>query len=186
MRPRRIAAAVLAASALASPGLAATLVAPVIQPPAAPPPTHIQSPAPNPLAALGYAVTIKRLDRVMAVYAPDVVAYDAGSRQLYKGADAYRKAWQDRLARYHGPTTFNGDGGTLVAEDDMMSSYGAWRIDSHDAAGAPMQDTAQVLDVFRKQAGAWKIVRETISWRTGPPRAGQLHAASVWSARASA
>jgi ketosteroid isomerase-like protein len=113
----------------------------------------------------------------MAIYAPDVVAYDAGSGQLYRGADAYRKAWQDRLARYHGLTTFNGDAGTLVAEDDMISSYGAWRIDSHDASGAPTEDTAKVLDVFRKEAGAWKIVQETITWRSGPARLGQLHAA---------
>lgn len=139
-----------------------------IAPPAASPPTHIQSSAPGELAAFGYAISMKRIERVMAIYAPDVVAYDAGSGQLYKGADAYRKAWQDRLARYHGVTTYDGNVGTLVAEDDMMSSYGAWRIDSHDASGAPMEDTAKVLDVFRKQGGAWKIVQETITWRTTP------------------
>lgn len=183
MRLRRMASAILAASALASPALAASPAAPAIQPPAASPPTHIQSSAPGAIAAFGYAVSLKRIERVMAIYAPDVVAYDAGSGQLYKGADAYRKAWQDRLARYHGLTTFNGDGGTLVAEDDMMSSYGAWRIDSHDASGAPTEDTAKVLDVFRREAGAWKIVQETITWRTAAPRLGQLHAAMKFGPR---
>ncbi len=184
MRFRRIAPAVLAALALAPSAVAASPVVPAIAPPALSPPTHIQSTAPGELAAFGYAVSLKRIERVMAIYAPDVIAYDAGSGQLYKGADAYRKAWLDRLARYHGLTTFNGDGGTLVAEDDMMSSYGAWRIDSHDASGAPLQDSAKVLDVFRRQAGAWKIVQETITWRTGAPRPGQLHAASTRSNRA--
>jgi ketosteroid isomerase-like protein len=148
------------------------------------PPTHIQSSAPGELVAFGYAVSLKRIERVMAIYAPDVVAYDAGSGQFFRGADAYRKAWQERLARYHGLTTFDGSFGTLVAEDDRVSSYGVWRIDSHDASGAPTQDTAQVLDVFRKQAGAWKIVQETITWRPRPPRPGQLHAAATRSARA--
>ena len=141
------------------------------------PPTHIQSIAPGAIAAFGYAVSLRRIERVMAIYAPDVVAYDAGIGQLYRGADAYRHAWQDRLARYHGLTTFNSDSGTLVAEDNMISSYGVWQIDSHDASGAPTEDTANVLDVFRKEAGAWKIVQETITWRTGAPRTGQLHAA---------
>jgi ketosteroid isomerase-like protein len=177
MRLRRLAAAILAASALALPALAAIPAVPAIQPPAVSPPTHIQSIAPGALAAFGYAVSLKRIERVMAIYAPDVVAYDAGSGQLYKGADAYRKAWQDRLARYHGLTTFNSDSGTLVAEDNMISSYGVWQIDSHDASGAPTEDTAKVLDVFRKEAGAWKIVQETITWRSGPARLGQLHAA---------
>jgi ketosteroid isomerase-like protein len=185
MRLRRLGAVILAASALASPALAAIPAVPAIQPPVASPPTHIQSSVPGELA-FGYAVSLKRIERVMAIYAPDVIAYDAGSGQLYKGAAAYRKVWQDRLARYHGLTTFNGDGGTLVAEDDMISSYGAWRIDSHDASGAPTEDTAKVLDVFRKEAGAWKIVQETITWRTGSPRPGQLHAALTRSARASA
>ena len=177
MRPRRLGAAILAASALTLPALAASPVVPAIAPPAASPPTHIQSSAPGEIAAFGYAVSLRRLDRVMAIYAPDVVAFDAGIGQLYRGADAYRHAWQDRLARYHGLTTFNGDAGTLVAEDDMISSYGAWRIDSHDASGAPTEDTAKVLDVFRKEGGAWKIVQETITWRSGPARLGQLHAA---------
>ena len=184
--PVCVATALASAAALtAASAFAASPVVPAIAPPAASTPTHIQSSAPGELAAFGYAVSQKRIERVMAIYAPDVVAYDAGSGQLYKGADAYRKVWQDRLARYHGLTTFNGDGGTLVAEDDMISSYGAWRIDSHDAAGAPTEDTAKVLDVFRKQGGAWKIVQETITWRT-TPRAVQLHATSASSARASA
>ena len=186
MRFGRIAPAVLAAFALAPAVAAASPTISAVQPPAVSPPTHIQSSAPGALADFGYAVSLRRIERVMAIYAPDVVAYDAGSGQLYRGADAYRKVWEDRLARYHGLTTFNGDAGTLVAEDNMISSYGVWRIDSHDASGVPTRDTAQVLDVFRKQAGAWKIVQETITWRTGPPRPGQLHASSVRSARASA
>ena len=186
MRLTRIAPAILAACALAPAVAVATPVISAIAPPAVSPPTHIQSSAPGEIAAFGYAVSMKRIERVMAIYAPDVVAYDAGSGQRYKGAEAYRRAWQDRLARYHGFTTFDSNGGTLVAEDDMISSYGAWRIDSHDASGAPTEDTAKVLDVFRKQGGAWKIVQETITWRTAPPHPAQLHAAAARPTRASA
>ena len=54
------------------------------------------------------AVNAKDVDAIMKVYVPDasLVVFDVVPPRQYRGADAYRKDWQDFFALFKGPVKF--------------------------------------------------------------------------------
>jgi ketosteroid isomerase-like protein len=164
-KPAAIAGAVAVALPMTSPAVAAPSMPP--QPPHATLGGALSG-LPAVMARFGYALSQKQVDGVMAVYAPDVVAYDVSRGVTYHGVSEYRQDWQDRIARYHGLTTTSGDAGTIYAAGDIAWIYGLWRIDSHDAAGREIEDTARATYVLRRIDGVWRIADETVAWRDAP------------------
>ena len=106
------------------------------------------------------------VDGIMAIYAPDVVAYDVVPPLQYVGADAYRKDYQEILGQYEGPleieirdlhivvggtvayaTAFERIGGTLkngqradlwIRDTSCFQKInGKWK-DTHDHASVPV------------------------------------------------
>ncbi len=58
------------------------------------------------IADFGKAFAARDINAIMALYAPDVIAYDLVPPLQYVGKDAYRKDFEDFLAQYKGPARF--------------------------------------------------------------------------------
>ncbi len=116
----------------------------------------------------GGALATRQLDKIMAVYSPDVAAYDtAHGGTAYAGAADYRKAWRARLAAFVGPLNVIVTPGDYVVAGDVAYGLNTWRIGT---TGGRPDAVARVTDILRKDAGAWRIVQEHVSWQAAPPQ----------------
>ena len=139
------------------------------------PVAHAAVPAPDDAKVIrglemdfGWAVATRKLDKIMAVYAPDVAAYDtARGGSAYAGAADYRKAWEARLAAYSGPLSVVVTPGDFVVAGDVAYGLNTWRIGT---IGGRQDSVARVTDILRKDNGAWRIVQEHVSWQAAPPK----------------
>ena len=55
---------------------------------------------------LASAIRAKNMDRVMSLYAPNIVSFDLDLPLRYAGADRKLRAWQEVFAAYSGPIAY--------------------------------------------------------------------------------
>jgi ketosteroid isomerase-like protein len=114
-------------------------------------------------ARFAAAVEARNVDGIMRGYAPDVFVFDLVPPRQYVGAAAYRKDWQAFLGGYKGPIKFTiGDLDVNVA-GPMAYSHSIQTVSGKDASGKELTIVVRVTDVYRKTAGAWRIVHEHVS-----------------------
>ena len=111
------------------------------------------------------AVKAKDLDAIMQVYVPDqsLVVFDVVPPRQYVGAAAYRKDWQEFLAMFPGPITFEVSELAVGVDHDMAYSHSIQRVAGADKQGKTLDLTARVTDVYKKVKGRWLIVHEHVS-----------------------
>lgn len=112
------------------------------------------------------AFAAEDIDGVMSVYSRsgDLFVFDAVPPRQYVGWDAYKRDFQALFAAYPGraPSTMSDLHLTVVGP----VAYGR-NIQTNDVTaknGAKVRLVVRVTDVFRKQAGGWKIVQEHVSF----------------------
>lgn len=110
----------------------------------------------------------KNVSGIMRLYAPDVLAFDAYIPRQYKGAAAYRKAYEGFFAAYPGPISSSFQDFTLKTAGTIayMHLIETWTVT--DAKGKKTTVTFRVTDVWRKIGGKWLIVHEHISYPVDP------------------
>jgi len=103
------------------------------------------------------------LERIMAAYAPDVLAYDAIAELQFKGAEAYREHWQACAAMCPGPMVFEVHDLAIEAGDDI--AFGHYLVRCGMVRDDGTEDTGYMRATFccRKRAGRWQIVHEHFS-----------------------
>lgn len=108
------------------------------------------------------AVNAKDIDGVMAVYAPDVIAFDVVPPLQYVGAEAFRKAWQEVFERYQ-VIQYEVRHLNIIAGDDVAFSYSLNR-------NSGILNNAQKVDFwlrwtacYRKADDKWRIAHLQIS-----------------------
>jgi uncharacterized protein (TIGR02246 family) len=109
------------------------------------------------------AARAKDLARIMAFYAPDVVAFDAILALQFKGAEAYGKHWEACLAMCPGPMTFKVHELNIAARDDMAFAHYLARCGGTDASGEEKSGWMRATVCCRKAGGRWRIVHEHYS-----------------------
>ena len=107
------------------------------------------------------AIRSKNLDRLMACYADDVIAYDMMPPLEYRGAYAYRAAWAQGLSA---------SGGFVLELPELHIQADAEVAFAHALAhfdvtsdGKRMQGWFRWTAGFCRRGGAWKIVHEQTS-----------------------
>ena len=116
------------------------------------------------------AVKSRNVDTIMAFYPSDesLVAYDAFPPRQYRGAAAYRKAYEGFFAAYPGPVTSEISDVRIVAEGTLAF---ASAIDRWLATGGDGKSTEMVFRTtvgLRKVNGRWLIVHEHLSVPVDP------------------
>jgi uncharacterized protein (TIGR02246 family) len=109
------------------------------------------------------ALKAKDMDRIMAQYAPDVIAFDAVGALQFKGAPEYRAHWERCFE--HCP----GDGFFEVHElhVEVSSELGYSRMLNHcggpNAEGQMQTAWMRATRVWGRRNGEWRVIHEHFS-----------------------
>lgn len=105
------------------------------------------------------------IDAIMKNYISDksFVIFDVVPRKEYRGADTYRKDWEDFFSHFKGtPKIVISDLG-ITADNNIGFSHSIQHVTGTDKQGHPVDRTVRVTDGYRKIGGKWLIALEHIS-----------------------
>lgn len=114
-------------------------------------------------ASWQHALEARDLDGIMAVYAPDVVAYDIAPPLQFDGADAYRKDYSDLLSQFRGPVRSAIPTVHIDQSGDTAFAFGLERLRGTMTDGAPVDMWVRFTDGWKREKGRWLIVHEHVS-----------------------
>lgn len=103
------------------------------------------------------------IDRVMAAYAPDVLAFDAIAQLQFKGARAYREHWQACAAMCHGPMVFEVHDLAVEAGDQIAFGHYLVRCGTIGDDGKEDAGYMRATICCRRAGGTWQIAHEHFS-----------------------
>jgi ketosteroid isomerase-like protein len=111
------------------------------------------------------AFEAKDVNGVMSMYAPGaaLTSYDIVPPLQYKGADAYRKDYEELFAQFDGPLHVELRDGHLETGRDIAFAYGLERMTGKLKDGSPVDTWMRYTEGLKRIDGQWKVVHEHIS-----------------------
>jgi ketosteroid isomerase-like protein len=103
------------------------------------------------------------LDGIMAMYGPDLVAYDIVPPLQYVGTKAYRKDYEQFLAQYSGPIDVEFRDLHIVAGNGVAFATALERMSGTLKNGQKSEIWVRATTGFRKIKGKWLDVHDHIS-----------------------
>jgi uncharacterized protein (TIGR02246 family) len=105
------------------------------------------------------------IDAIMKNYVPDqsLIIFDVVPRKEYRGADTYRKDWEDFFSHFNGTPKIDITDLGITVEDNIGFSHSFQRVTGTDKQGRPVDRVVRVTDGYRKIDGNWLIVLEHVS-----------------------
>jgi len=105
------------------------------------------------------------IDAMMKTYVPDesLIIFDVVPRKEYRGADTYRKNWEDFFTHFSDTPKISITDLEITVEGNIGFSHSFQRITGTDKQGHPIDRTVCVTDGYRKIDGQWLIVLEHVS-----------------------
>lgn len=120
------------------------------------------------------AFSARDVNGVMAVYAPDVIAYDIVPPLQYTGKDAYRKDYEQFFAQYKGPINVELRDLHIYTSGDLATAICLERLSGTMTNGEQSNMWLRTTSIFRKEGGKWLDVHDHISvptdFQTGKAR----------------
>ncbi len=114
------------------------------------------------------AICARDVDRIIALYAPDVVAFDVKPPLQIRGAREWRDIWAACMPCL--PTTFGIEHRDLAitVSGDLAMAHWLWRFTGLKLPGGAAAGWLRSTAVYRKIGGVWKIVHEHDSMAINP------------------
>jgi uncharacterized protein (TIGR02246 family) len=109
------------------------------------------------------AFRVHDVNAIMAMYTPDVVAYDVVPPLQYVGADAYRKDYEEFLAQYNGPIQVEDRVAKIVVSNDVAFAYGLERVKGTLKNGKSSDLWVRFTVGLRKINGKWLDIHDHVS-----------------------
>ena len=109
------------------------------------------------------AASARELDRIMAAYAPDVLAFDAVAQLRFKGAEAYRRHWQACLEMCSGPMIFEIHDLAIETAGDVAFGHYLIRCGGTGPDGEEQVGWMRGTVCCRQRQGQWAIAHEHLS-----------------------
>jgi ketosteroid isomerase-like protein len=109
------------------------------------------------------AFQAKDVDGVMAIYAPNVTAFDIVPPLQFKGADAYRKDYADFFGQFAGPIHVEEAGMQVEISGDVAFAYGLERLTGKTTDGSAVDLWLRYTEGLKRIDGHWRVVHEHIS-----------------------
>lgn len=104
------------------------------------------------------ALRNKDIERVMALYAPDVVSFDIVPPLRYVGADVFRKVWEEVFASFQGPIGYEIHDLAITAGEDVAFAYSLNHISGTMNNGLKTDLWLRWTACFQKINGTWLVV----------------------------
>jgi ketosteroid isomerase-like protein len=114
-------------------------------------------------SAWQHAFATRDLNGIMAIYAPDVVAYDLVPPLQFVGADAYRKDYETFLSQFKGPVKSTIPNIHIDQTGDTAFAFGLERIRGTLADGTAVDLWVRFTDGWKRKDGHWVVAHEHVS-----------------------
>jgi ketosteroid isomerase-like protein len=105
----------------------------------------------------------KDLDRLMALYADDVVYFDLVPPLRYSGAAALRARFEDWFPRWQGPIGQDTHELHVIADGDVAAAHMLVRAHGTLRDGRAVDYFVRVTNSCRRSGEAWSITHEHVS-----------------------
>ena len=109
------------------------------------------------------AIRAKDLERVMSIFAPDLVSFDLEAPLQHVGAEAKRRNWARAFAAYQHPLGYEIRDLTITVGDDVAFGHSLNRISGTLKNGNKADFWLRSTACFRKIDGNWLIVHDQVS-----------------------
>ena len=109
------------------------------------------------------ALRAKDVDALMSHYEPDVRLYDLAPPLRYRGADAYRKNWEEWFASFQGPVGYEIHNLSVSVGNDIAFSTSINRISGARTTGEQTDVWVRATVCYRKRDNQWWVAHEHIS-----------------------
>ena len=109
------------------------------------------------------AFEAKDLDGVMAMYAPNITAFDIVPPLQFRGADNYRKDYSQFFSQFSGPIRVEAPNMQIEVSGDAAFAYGLEHIACKMTNGAPVDMWLRYTEGLKRIDGHWRVVHEHIS-----------------------
>ena len=109
------------------------------------------------------AFEAKDVNGVMAIYAPNVTAFDIVPPLQFRGAEAYRKDYADFFAQFSGPLHVETPDMHIEVNGDTAFAYGLERLTGQTTDGKPVDIWLRSSEGLKTIDGTWRVVHEHIS-----------------------
>jgi ketosteroid isomerase-like protein len=119
-------------------------------------------------SAFNHAFNKKDVNAIMAVYAPDVFAFDAIPPREYPTWAAYKKDWEGLFSTFPGPVTNSISELHITVVDSVAYTRCIDDAMFTGKDGTKTHLVVRVTDVLRKSNGKWLIVQEHVSFPADP------------------
>lgn len=100
---------------------------------------------------------------IMALYAPDVVAYDVVPPLQYTGSEAYGKDWDTFFAQFKGPLTMEVQDLHIQVSGDLAMMEALEQVSGTMTNGQPMNMWIRDTTGLRKVNGKWLDFHDHVS-----------------------
>jgi ketosteroid isomerase-like protein len=105
----------------------------------------------------------KHINKLMAHYAPDIVVFDIQPPLEYRGADAYRKNWEEWLPSFQGPIGYEIRDLSITTAEDVAFCHSLNRLSGTRTSGEQTDGWLRATVCYRKLDGKWLVTHEHIS-----------------------
>ncbi|WP_131671182.1 YybH family protein [Pseudomonas parakoreensis] len=106
------------------------------------------------------AVMTKNVDKVIALYADDIVSFDAIKALQFKGKAAYRAHWEACMEMCPGPHVFEFHEIAIEAADNLAFAHWVTHCGGTNDKGETQSCWMRATACYRPVNGTWKIVHE--------------------------
>jgi ketosteroid isomerase-like protein len=117
------------------------------------------------ITELASAICAKDVDRIMSRYATDAIVFNCKPPFQIRGADAWRRVWEEDLPCLPAPNSFGTELRDLMVfvNGDLALAHWLFRFTGMGKEHGAMQTWLRDTVGLRRKQGRWKIVHEHIS-----------------------
>ena len=109
------------------------------------------------------AIGAKDIDRVMSLYAPNIVSFDLNPPLGYAGIDNKRRAWEKFFATYTGPVAYEVRDLSLTTDGELAFVHSLNHVSGTLASGHTTDLWVRWTACFRRIDGVWLVVHDHVS-----------------------
>lgn len=116
------------------------------------------------------AIRAMDLERVMAIFVPDLVSFDFEAPLRHLGAEAKRKNWATVFGMYQRPLGYEVRDLTIAVSGDVAFGHSLNRLSGTMKSGATNATWVRWTIGLRKIDGTWFIVHDQVSVPADPAK----------------
>ena len=109
------------------------------------------------------AIRAKNVERLMSMFAPDVVSFDLGPPLRHGGGEAFSDRWRALFQGFPGTLAYEVHDLQVSVADELAFSHSLNRMAGATAGGGTVDRWLRWTACYRKADGRWRIVHEHVS-----------------------